>query len=43
MAMRGLVYAALLVAVYYVAARLQAFIQYLVMLRLVRLMQDLLR
>lgn len=41
--MRGLVYAALLAAVYYIFARLQALIQYLLVLRAVRMVQDLLR
>ena len=41
--MRGLVYAALLAAVYYIAARLQALIQYLIILRAVRMIQNLLR
>lgn len=43
MTLRGLVYAALLAAVYYVFARLQGFVQYLIVLRVVRMVQDLLR
>lgn len=43
MTLRGLVYAALLAAVYCVFARLQALIQYLMILRAVRMIQDLLR
>ncbi len=40
--MRGLVYASLLAAVYYIFARLQALIQYVLILRVVRLMRNLL-
>ncbi len=43
MTMRGLVYAALLAAVYYAFARLQAVIQLLIVARTVRILQDLLR
>ncbi|MDR7615610.1 MAG: hypothetical protein QN206_12415 [Armatimonadota bacterium] len=38
--MRGLTYVALLLAVYYVFARLQAWIQYLLILRVVRMVRE---
>lgn len=43
MNLRGLVYAALLLAVYYVFAHLQAFVQYLMVLRAVQAVQELLQ
>lgn len=41
--MRGLVYAALLAAVYYIFARVYALIQHILVLRAVRMIQDTLR